>query len=516
MLKIVLLLLGAIPFNADEAVVGLMARHILQGRWPVFFYGQAYMGSLDASLIALGFAMFGQSVAIIRAVQVLIYLGTVYTSMLLARELFSSKCAVLITGVLMAIPTVNVTLYTTISLGGYGEALLLGNLLLLLTLRIIRSPHKVWKYILWGFLAGLGFWGFGFTLVYSLPCFAVICWIAIRNLARRKAFIRMSALMLAVMLGVSPVIYYMIKEGAGVLVRELAGSAISGASSANLLLAVVQRTINFFLLGGTVILGMRPPWEVRWLGLPLVPFVFTCWILVLMQGILKIRKGKVALEGHLPIYAMVGTLIMGFILSPFGADPSGRYFLPFAVAMALGATDLIVGEEPKLPERLGGWLLLSVLVFNLWGHIQTARRNPPGITTQFDTITQIDHRYDSALIEFLEGEGERRGYTNYWVAYPLAFLSQEQLVFTPRLPYHLDFRYTPRDNRYSPYDAMVETSSRVAYITTNHAALDEVIRVQFRVEGISWQETTIGDYQIFYALSRPVRPEEIGEQWLSD
>jgi hypothetical protein len=515
-LKVVLLLVGAFPFNADEAVVGLMARHILQGHWPIFFYGQAYMGSLDASLIALGFTVFGQHVAIIRAVQVLIYMGTVYTSMLLARELFSSKSAVLITGMLMAIPTVNISLYTTVSLGGYGEALLLGNLLLLLTLRIIQTPKRMRKYMLWGLLAGLGFWGFGFTLVYSLPCFAAICWIAIRNLSRREAFFRLSTLILAVMLGASPVIFYMITEGAGVLARELSGSAISGASSANLLLAVMQRAINLVLLGGTVILGMRPPWEVRWLGLPLIPVVITFWILVLMQGMFKLRKGEAALAGRLPVYAMVGTLLLGFLLTPFGADPSGRYFLPFAVAMALGASDLIVGEEPKIPARFGGWLLLGVLAFNLWGHIQTATRNPPGITTQFDAVTQIDHRYDSSLIEFLEGEGEERGYTNYWVAYPLAFLSQEQLVFIPRLPYHLDFRYTPRDDRYSPYDAMVETSSRVAYITTKHTALDEVIRTQFRDGGIRWQETTIGDYQIFYALSRPMRPDQIGDLWLSD
>ena len=51
-LKVVLLALDAAPFNADEAVVALMARHILQGERPWFFYGQAYMGSLDAYLVA--------------------------------------------------------------------------------------------------------------------------------------------------------------------------------------------------------------------------------------------------------------------------------------------------------------------------------------------------------------------------------------------------------------------------------------------------------------------------------
>ena len=37
-LKIGLLLADVIPFNSDEAIVALMARHILQGERPIFFY----------------------------------------------------------------------------------------------------------------------------------------------------------------------------------------------------------------------------------------------------------------------------------------------------------------------------------------------------------------------------------------------------------------------------------------------------------------------------------------------
>ena len=44
-LKCALLLTGRIPFNSDEAIVALMARHINQGNLPIFFlwsglYGQ--------------------------------------------------------------------------------------------------------------------------------------------------------------------------------------------------------------------------------------------------------------------------------------------------------------------------------------------------------------------------------------------------------------------------------------------------------------------------------------------
>jgi hypothetical protein len=149
------------------------------------------------------------------------------------------------------------------------------------------------------------------------------------------------------------------------------------------------------------------------------------------------------------------------------------------------------------------------LAFNLWGTVQSAVRNPPGLTTQFDAATRVDHRFDSALIAFLEQNGERRGYTNYWVAYPLAFLSGEDLVFVPRLPYHPDFRYTARDDRYAPYDDLVTAGDRIAYITTSHPALDERLRQGLAAAGASFMEVSIGDYHVFYRLSIPLRPEDI-------
>ena len=153
----------AFPFNADEAVVGLMARHILQGERPTFFYGQAYMGSLDAFFVAAGFAWFGAQVWVIRLVQVLLYAGTVALTAALAWRLFGRWESALAAGLLMALPTVNMTLYTTVSLGGYGEALLLGTALLWLALgEGVERPAGA---ALWGVLAGLGLWAFGLTLV---------------------------------------------------------------------------------------------------------------------------------------------------------------------------------------------------------------------------------------------------------------------------------------------------------------------------------------------------------------
>jgi hypothetical protein len=254
---------------------------------------------------------------------------------------------------------------------------------------------------------------------------------------------------------------------------------------------------------------LRPPWEVRWLALPILPLALTFWMGVLVYTARRLRAGAPRRSEALLLVGVGASLIAGFLLTPFGSDPSGRYFLPLAVPMSLFAAELVV----KLRERWGNWafgLVGLVLAFNLIGTVQSALKYPPGITTQFDAVAQLDHRYDGALIAFLEEQGETRGYTNYWVAYPLAFKSREQLIFIPRLPYHQDFRYTERDDRYAAYDEIVAQSDRVAYITTRHPDLNQRLRNSFSDLGAAWQEEQIGDYVVFYRLSRGVRPDEIG------
>jgi hypothetical protein len=162
-----------------------------------------------------------------------------------------------------------------------------------------------------------------------------------------------------------------------------------------------------------------------------------------------------------------------------------------------------------LPSWLKWSLLCAVIVYHLCSNLLVAFRLESGFTTQFDAVTRIDRSYDQDLIRFLEKEGELRGYTNYWVAYPLAFKSDEEIIFVPRLPYHEDLRFTPRDNRYAPYNPIVEESDQTAFITTNNPSLDQLIRSRFEAMKVSWKEEKIGDFHIFYGLSKKIRPEAI-------
>ena len=54
-------------FDADQAIVGLMAKHLLKGRaFPLFFYGQQYLLGVESWLVAPFFLIGGVSVATLK------------------------------------------------------------------------------------------------------------------------------------------------------------------------------------------------------------------------------------------------------------------------------------------------------------------------------------------------------------------------------------------------------------------------------------------------------------------
>lgn len=509
--KAALLAQQAFPFNADEAVVALMARHMLQGEAPLLFYGQAYMGSLDSALGAAGFSIFGQSVVVIRIIQSLLYLGTIVIWYRLCWKGFDSLVLARLVAILLSVPSVLVTLYTTVSLGGYGEALFLGSLCLLLAVEIRKGAAHPSRRILLGLAAGIGFWSFPLSLVFSLPavCATIISRPGVQRPHSDRPFrIGILLTLTGCFVGALPWIVAALRLGAPAL-QELGGSAIAGTVQGDFLEAVGVRLLNLFLFGTTVVLGLRPPWSVDWLVPWLLPIALLLGLASIAHGLISLRRSDDASFFRRLLGVSALLLCMAYVLTPFGNDPSGRYFLPLSMVLAVCTAGFIRRISGRF-GRVAYGLLLIPLLFHALGTVECARRNPPGITTQFDQVAQIDMRNMQPLMDFLQSSGETRGYSNYWVSYPLAFLSREQLIFTPRLPYHADLRYTPRDNRYAPYDLVVAQSARIAYITTRNPALDALLQRELAARGITYQIHRVGDFTVYYDLSARIEPEALG------
>ncbi|MBE2268176.1 MAG: glycosyltransferase family 39 protein [Anaerolinea sp.] len=185
--RAVLLASDTVSFHSDEAVVALMARHILQGERPVFFYGQAYMGSLDAWLVAVGFSLFGESVLTIRLVQSALYLLIVASSYWVAWRLSRRVLIATIAALVIALPSVLLAVYTTATLGGYNETLLLGNLLLLLGYDVTHEHrHSWWRWAALGLAAGVGWWSNGLIVAFALPVGLLLLVDGVRQVSYRN------------------------------------------------------------------------------------------------------------------------------------------------------------------------------------------------------------------------------------------------------------------------------------------------------------------------------------------
>jgi 4-amino-4-deoxy-L-arabinose transferase-like glycosyltransferase len=512
--KTIWLIAKAFPFNSDEAIVGLMAKHILKGELPIFFYGQSYMGSFDAYLVAFGFLLFGINVWVIRLVQTLLYCFTIVIVLKIVQSVFHDEKVELFTGLYLAVPTVNVFLYTTVSLGGYGEAILFGSLAILLSIKLNEKLisvklSKIWSlfgYLGLGLIIGVGTWANALSLVFFIPILILIVAKSFREKNRGK-FWQLLIIVLGILIGLIPLWIYISSNGIGRIINEFFGSAVA-VETGSWNIQIITHLRNFILFGIPVVFGIRPPWGIIWLVIPLIPFILIFWTFALV--FLRFVITKKSEETNL-LFILIGsclTLIFGFIFTSFGVDPSGRYFVPLAIPLSIIFSIVVVR---KIKKRIFQWLIIGIIiVFDIISTIQCGVKPIPAFTTQFYEPSVIDHNYDSELIKFLRETNERYGYSNYWVTYPIAFLSNEEIIFLPKLPYHLDLSYTSRDDRYEKYDSIVSEAEKSAFITTRNPELDALVRQRLILIDVKWDEKLIGDYRVYYNLTKKVSPEEIG------
>lgn len=167
--RLALLLRGWPTLDSDEAIVGLMARHIqLRGEHPIFFYGQDYLGPLQAYAAAALFAIFGSSQLTLRLVVLLLTLGFFAAMYALGRAAYGRMVGLFVLAWLALGPPY-ATLRELVAVGGHQEMLLFAALLLLGIWDRLRRRTQVpqtrqeWYraiaiYVAIGLLAGLGLW----------------------------------------------------------------------------------------------------------------------------------------------------------------------------------------------------------------------------------------------------------------------------------------------------------------------------------------------------------------------
>lgn len=212
--RLYLIARGWPALDSDEAIIGLMARHIVRGQFPIFYWSQAYMGAGQAYLAAGFFWLFGPSTFWLHMTVLLLTMGFLATLYALARAAYG-RAVGLLTLLWVAFGPAMGVLRELKAIGGYQDVLLLGGLTLLgVWLRLRRmerlpATRRSWlaclaTYTLIGLAAGIGLW----SDVLILPVIALAFGALAINRTRELFSIAGLVLILSFLLGAAPAIGY--------------------------------------------------------------------------------------------------------------------------------------------------------------------------------------------------------------------------------------------------------------------------------------------------------------------
>jgi hypothetical protein len=154
-------------FDSDEAVEGLMARHLLHGEFRTFYWGQSYKGVPETYLAAAAFAVFGSSVAVLKSVTAALFALYIGASSLLLGRWFGRRVAVA-SSLISAVGPPALMYWTLSANAEFVLIMLLGTALLLLAPAWGPSASRG-RQAAFGFVAGLGAWTHPLIVCYLLP-----------------------------------------------------------------------------------------------------------------------------------------------------------------------------------------------------------------------------------------------------------------------------------------------------------------------------------------------------------
>jgi len=153
-------------FDSDEAIFGLMARHVQRGEFVPTVYGTEHLGSIESLVAAGSFSLFGESVTTLRVGSVLLYAVFLILLAVLVTRWFGYPVA-LVSLLMLALPGFHVLSWTYKPIGAYGTLLVLGTAMIFL----FQVEHKTDLSRTLGaggvgVLIGLGMWSNQMIVVY--------------------------------------------------------------------------------------------------------------------------------------------------------------------------------------------------------------------------------------------------------------------------------------------------------------------------------------------------------------
>jgi hypothetical protein len=482
--------------QGDESVMALMAWHItVHGEHPVFFYGQNYLGALEAYLCAPLFWLFGPNILLVRLLMLGIWIAFLLSMAWLTTLLYTRAFALAVI-VLFSVGMVGTTLSGG---GGYPELPLLATLLFALALKLAYIDvtsyplsKRLLLFTLWGGIAGLALWADLLILPVLVTAGGMLCYCcgSVRSRWRMDVGAWL-CLVGGLVAGASPLLWYNLTAAPGTTSWDALLQQVSPTQAAHTI-SLIQR------LGGAVVIsvptatGANPLCAVN-TGLPhlrsVLAFftginphplrcfllqstwsagVFLCWGVALFLALLGLwrmrshRRERIQQTGRTALLLCAALIFLPFAFSTAPAlfpNSLARYLILFVVVLPALLWPLWAGlswmKMSMLRGKLVGGLCLTLLALILATYMRGTFPVVQSLPQAQSSYAQRQH-----LIADLLARHITVFYSEYWICNPLIFESQERLICSNLQGEQL----RPGQDRYLPYHDLVARTTSPAYV----------------------------------------------------
>ena len=463
--------------DADEAVWGLMSRHVLEGDVSAFYWGQGYGGTLEV-LLAAPLVAVSSSVWAIRVIPILLTAAAAILVWRVGRRTIGEPAATVAAAIFWVWPAYLVW-KSTRAHGFYSSGLVLGTLVLLLVLRLAER-RSLRDTALLGLTLGLGAWQTPQIVPIVVPALA---WLTVR---RRSAWRDAWLAVPPVLVGALPSILSNVRHEWWSL-RLDAGDTPYVLRLRSSLAATIPMTLS-----------IRVPFTSAWLlGVGLSAAVYATLVATFAIVAWRHRASNVLLLG-----AVVAAYPILSALSPSTwITDEPRY-----VVMALPAFVLLLALPLISPMRAWVGLMVALALTTV-----TLAKIPGSEYEQ-----RADGQFVPDELAPLVNELDRRRipavFADYWVAYPILFRTDERIVaaeadldtlavrggrVVPKVPRQAT------DIRWRPYDDMVRGATEPGWVLL--AASDAERRWRSLLEREGYVRTQADGFAVYGRRGQPSR-----------
>ncbi len=425
-----------IPVNfvidSDEAIVGLMGKHILEGKqMPVFYYGQHYMGSFEPLIASILFKYFGISTIVLKFVPLIFSLLLIIVIYFLTYVAFSSRAAALTAALFASVPPNPLVVWSAKARGGFIEILVIGALSLYFCVKWLQPGGKrLIHTALIAALLGFGWWTNNQIIYFILPI-GFLMLLSILSQKENLLIERMKQVLLHLISGC----IFFILGGLPYWIYNINHHFISfdifGSSNSK---DVAEHIKGLFSTSIPILLGSKKFWEYTNIfsySTLLYYFVYILLFFIIffsrrkqIFGICTLRLPENPAVELFLFFLLVTFTVFSF--SSFGyLVHAPRYLLPiYVVIIPLTAYALDLIRNKSVPVFYS--LLTLILALNILSNYSFGRSIPGEPFVYKQQRVSRDH---TDLIDWLEKKNINWVRTNYWIGYKLAFETNEKIRF---------------------------------------------------------------------------------------